>query len=670
MSDEKLSLKLLEVYPAPTVIHDYNSFVYVNNAAVKKFRATSKSDLIGKPILDFVHPSSLQETIKSLNSPERNDTFEIHDLHLLAQDGTSFYSDIVGTTITMDGKEYVHLLINDITQLRNSEQRYRSLYELAPEAILLEDEDGFILDANPAFFNLLGYSREETIGKHVRFLTLDKDPGIISNDIQKVISGEVLIQESYGKCKNGRVINVQLTESAFPLENNRMGLISIMTDITSRKKAEEEIYRLNRLYTVLSQTNKALVNTKSVDSLLQRICDILIKAGGFKLAWIGEINETERTLRPRIIAGDKRAYAENIVIHLDDEPATMGPTATAIKENRPYICNDFFNDPKTSLWRDLAHGAGFRASASFPFYFRKKVIGALNIYSDKEHVFKKKDVELLNEVAMNITSGIDHIDDETEREKAEAEVMALNSTLETRVIERTEELNAANKELEAFAYTVSHDLRAPLRAIDGFSKILMEDYYDTLDDQGRVVCKVISDNAETMGQLIDELLQFSRLSRSELHFLPVDLNPIISSLYEMLTTPEQREKIKFTCPILPVVKADPLMIKQVWQNLLSNAIKFSRKVEEPTVKIDFYEKNDSFVFTVEDNGAGFNMKYAAKLFGVFQRLHTIKEFEGTGVGLAIVQRIVHRHGGKVWAESELNAGAKFYFTLKKAETGK
>lgn len=670
MSDEKLSLKLLEVYPAPTVIHDYNNFLYVNTAAVKKFRATSKTDLVGKPILDFVHPSSLQETINSLQSAERNDTFEIHNLHLLAKDGSSFYSDIVGTTITIDGKDCVHLLINDLTQLRNSEQRYRSLYELAPEAILLEDEDGFILDANPAFFNLLGYTREETIGKHVRFLTLEKDPGIIKEDIKKVIAGEVLVQEAFGKCKNGKVINVQLTESAFPLENNRMGLISIMTDITSRKKAEEEIYRLNRLYTVLSQTNKALVNTQTVDSLLQRICDILIKSGGFKLAWIGEIDTSKGLLKPRIIAGEKKDYAENLVIHLNGDKNILGPTATAIRENRPYVCNDFFTDPRTFPWRDVALNAGFKSSAAFPFHFKNKVIGALNIYSDKENVFKKKDVELLNEVAMNIAHGIDHIDDEIQRAKAELEVKTLNATLEARVIERTEELNAANKELEAFAYTVSHDLRAPLRAIDGFSKILMEDYYDSLDDQGRVVCKVISDNAETMGQLIDELLQFSRLSRSELHLLPVDLNSIINSLYEMLTTSEQREKINFSCPDLPTVKADPLMIKQVWQNLLSNAIKFSRKVEQPTIKINFYKKNDFFVFTVEDNGAGFNMKYATKLFGVFQRLHTVKEFEGTGVGLAIVQRIVHRHGGKVWAESEINAGAKFYFTLKNAKTGK
>ncbi|MBK7869043.1 MAG: PAS domain S-box protein [Ignavibacteriales bacterium] len=241
MSDQDLSLKLLEVYPAPTVIHDYKNFVYVNNAAVKKFRATSKSDLIGKPILDFVHPSSLRETIKSLDSPDRNDTFEMHDLHLLAQDGTSFYSDIVGTTITMGGKECVHLLINDITQLRNSEQRYRSLYELAPEAILLEDEDGFILDANPAFFKLLGYSREETIGQHVQFLTLDKDPELIQEDIKKVISGEVLMQEAFGRCKNGKIITVQLTESAFPLENNRIGLLAIMADISAIKKHEGEL---------------------------------------------------------------------------------------------------------------------------------------------------------------------------------------------------------------------------------------------------------------------------------------------------------------------------------------------------------------------------------------------------------------------------------------------
>lgn len=138
----------------------------------------------------------------------------------------------------------------------------------------------------------------------------------------------------------------------------------------------------------------------------------------------------------------------------------------------------------------------------------------------------------------------------------------------------------------------------------------------------------------------------------------------------MLTTPEQRDKIKFSCPTLPIVNADPLMIKQVWQNLLSNAIKFSRKVEDPSIKIDFIKKTDVLVFTVEDNGAGFNMKYAAKLFGVFQRLHSIKEFEGTGVGLAIVQRIVHRHGGKVWAESVVNSGSKFYFTLKNANTRK
>jgi PAS domain S-box-containing protein len=670
MSDEKLSLKLLEIYPAPTVIHDYERFVYVNTAAVKKFKANSKYDLVGKSILDFVHPSSLQETIDSLNSNERNDTFEMHDLHLLAQDGTSFYSDIVGTSITLGGKDCVHLLINDTTQLRFSEQRYRSLYELAPESILLEDEEGIILDANPAFFKLLGYNREEVIGQHVGMLTLEKDHGIIRDDIQKVIAGEILVQESFGKCKNGKIINVQLTESAFPLENNKMGLISIMADITERKKAEEVIYRLNRLYTVLSQTNKALVTINNTDSFLRRICHIIVKSGGFKLAWIGLIDEETNTLSPHIIAGDKKDYPKNILIRLNLDPENLGPTGTAIHMGKPYICNEFFTDPRTHSFRDEAHKAGFRSSASFPFHFKGKVRGALNIYSENENIFKEKDVELLTEVAMNISLGIDHIDDEIQRAKAEEEVKALNSTLEARVQERTEALNAVNKELEAFAYTVSHDLRAPLRAIDGFSKILMEDYFESLDEQGRVVCNVISENAEKMGQLIDELLQFSRLSRSELHFLPVDMNPMIDSLFEMLTTPEQRRIIKLSCPKLPIVEADPLMIKQVWQNLLSNAVKFSRKKEEPVIKIDSYQTNDAVVFTVEDNGAGFNMKYASKLFGVFQRLHTVKEFEGTGVGLAIVQRIVRRHGGEVWAESEVGTGAKFYFTLKNTNNRK
>ncbi|NWJ51364.1 MAG: PAS domain S-box protein [Bacteroidetes bacterium] len=251
----------------------------------------------------------------------------------------------------------------------------------------------------------------------------------------------------------------------------------------------------------------------------------------------------------------------------------------------------------------------------------------------------------------------------TELHQSQEEIKQLHANLERRVEERTTELLVANKELEAFAYTVSHDLRAPLRAIAGFTQILTEDFAKDLPDEGKHICSVIIENTQRMGHLIDDLLAFSRVGRSDLNLSNIDSNRIINIVYQELTTPEQREKIIFIVDPLPTVLADNAMIKQVWFNLISNAIKFSSKCSNPEIKIWCYTKDTRTIFTIKDNGSGFGMKYANKLFGVFQRFHSNKEYEGTGVGLAIVQRIIQRHGGTIWAEAEINNGAQFYFTL-------
>lgn len=253
--------------------------------------------------------------------------------------------------------------------------------------------------------------------------------------------------------------------------------------------------------------------------------------------------------------------------------------------------------------------------------------------------------------------------DITERKKAVEEINRLNAELEQRVIERTSQLTEANKELEAFAYTVSHDLRAPLRAIDGFTRILEEDYVSKLDQEAIRVCSVIKENALRMGMLIDDLLAFSRLSRTEMSYNNYNMTAIVDSVLNDLFPEGIIGNLKIHVEDLGSNFGDPTMMRQVWMNLISNAVKFSSKKPFPEINIKRENAENEIIYIISDNGAGFDSKYLNKLFGVFQRLHNQADYEGTGVGLAIVNRIITRHGGKVWAEGKPEKGATFYFSL-------
>lgn len=252
-----------------------------------------------------------------------------------------------------------------------------------------------------------------------------------------------------------------------------------------------------------------------------------------------------------------------------------------------------------------------------------------------------------------------------ELKKAEDDIRKLNEELEQKVIRRTRELESANKELESFSYSVSHDLRAPLRAVHGYARILNEDFGAHFNPEASRVMGNIINNSKKMGQLIDDLLTFSHLGRKELVKMNIPMHEMATNLCEEIKHEQNNRSIQFKIDELKPAQGDIAAIKQVWVNLISNAVKYSKLNENAIIEISSEEKGNEIIYFIKDNGAGFDMRYANKLFGVFQRLHSDEKFEGTGVGLAIVHRIITKHGGRVWAESKVDKGAIFYFSLPK-----
>lgn len=311
-------------------------------------------------------------------------------------------------------------------------------------------------------------------------------------------------------------------------------------------------------------------------------------------------------------------------------------------------------------------GLDFKSWYEVVAMFRKYLLP----YLKKEFGKSDEFVAALNGMNNFIDIGMRIIGEAYIKEKEEIiqgeqkKIQQMNDELEQKVIERTEQLESVNKELEAFSYSVSHDLRAPLRAISGYAEILKEDFGNLLNSEGMRILGNIDYYVTNMGKLIDELLAFSRLGRKDIQKSKVDMNELTSGVLLEIDKSIQH-KAQIQIDHLPQVNADYGLIHQVMFNLISNAIKYSSKKENPIIEVSAVDKNDDFIFIVKDNGAGFDMKYSDKLFGVFQRLHSPDEFEGSGVGLAIVHRLVSKHEGRIWAEGKVNEGATFYFSLPK-----
>jgi PAS domain S-box-containing protein len=485
---------------------------------------------------------------------------------------------------------------------RASEARYRTLFECAPDGIVIVDSKGYYLDANASICRMLGYTRDEFIGLNATDIVDPAEVPHIGLALDVIKTKSDYQREWQFLRKDGSAVAVDTIATAMPDGN----LLAIIRDITERKQAEEALRGSEermRLVTDNARVGLVMVNSE------------------------------------RRYTFANAAYAEILGL----------PSPNIVGQRVPDVLAPIYEEQiQPRLDRAFA---GERVA----YELRRPTLGV-----DRHYTVKYEPAKVGGSGPLVVVV----ITDITERKQAEEKIHQLNSELEQRVIERTAQLESANKELEAFSYSVSHDLRAPLRAVDGFSQAVLEDYGPQLPAAGREDLQTIRNAAQKMGQLIDDLLTFSRLSRLPLSKSAVDTAKLVRNALEELNFQRQGRQIDVRIADLPPCQADQALLKQVWINLLSNALKYTGKREAALVEIGCAREKGQNVYFVRDNGTGFDMKFAHKLFGVFQRLHRAEDYEGTGVGLAIVQRVIHRHGGRVWAESAKDRGATFYFTLE------
>jgi len=421
-------------------------------------------------------------------------------------------------------------------------------------------------------------------------------------------------------------------------------------DITERKRTERQLLLQAAVGRVLSA---AKTREEASQGILQAICG----SENFQFGAIWSPDEAGERLRCDALWQEPRLALAELAEATWPLTFTRGVDLPGTVWERQQVWGfpEVAQEPNY-LRREVAARCGFHSALAFPIMVEREVVGVVDFLARD---VRERDVRI---EAVFETLGR-QIGLFFQRCQAEERVHTLNAELERRVIERTTELAAANRELEAFSYSVSHDLRAPLRAVDGFSQALVEDYGPKLEPEAQRYLATIRGGAQRMGQLIDDLLTFSRLSRQPLDRRTVSMTELVSAVLAELEHARAGRDLAVHVATMCAAEGDPSLLRQVWLNLIANAFKYTSRRAAAVVEIGCLRQNEACVYFVRDNGAGFDMRYADKLFGVFQRLHRAEDYEGTGVGLAIVHRVVQRHGGRVWAEAAVDKGATFYFSL-------
>ncbi|MGE3570822.1 MAG: PAS domain S-box protein [Burkholderiales bacterium] len=587
------------------------------------------------------------------------------------KDGREIPLEVSFSELRLEGRRYFAGFLADVSERERLSRERESLLarmqmqlERMPIVCLQLDRDLRISYANPEAERVLGWRAAELTGRRPAELYVPRDRHALLDAIfARLRKGEFVSAAGEAVRRDGARVMLEWVNT--PLLDERgefLGVMSMALDITERARAERRLRVTQHLFAALSEVNETIVRERSRTALFEAVCRICAEHIGFAVAFVSLVDADGRRAVPHVYAGPGAGFMGEAVFPLDaSAPMGTGVTATAIRTGRAAIANDIDADPTRAAARTMRARIGSRAAASFPLFEGGAAIGALTVHATTTNFFDAPIVELLQRMADDLSFALDKL---AERDQLDA----LTRELEDRVRRRTAELEAANQELEAFSYSVSHDLRAPVRHVAGFVRLLEKELAQP-GAKAKHYLGTIAEAAGRMDALIGDLLTLSRTGRQPLRLQRVELAPLVRELIAQARPEAARRKVEWEIGELPAAMADPSLLRVVLQNLLANALKYTRPRRVARIAVEARPAEGGLIeVSVRDNGVGFDPRLADRLFSVFQRLHRDEEFEGTGIGLATARRIVHRHGQRIWGDGQPDAGAVFTFTMAAAET--
>ncbi|HVK96389.1 MAG TPA: PAS domain S-box protein [Flavisolibacter sp.] len=695
------------------------------NTQSEKIFGWKKEEVMGRSVAEIIIPvqyrteyeKKLNNTFKTGKGTLIGKRLELSALH---RSGNEFDVEFTIASIKRGNSYIFAVFLHDITQRKATEKELvmlASVVNHSDDAIYTNTLDGVITSWNKGAEKVYGYTAEEAIGQIVPMLIPHHRKNEEAEIVCRILRGEIIDHyETERIRKDGQILNISLTVSPIKDDSGKItGVSKIARDITINKKAEEELFKLA---SIVNHSDDAIYSNTLDDLIITSWNKGAEKVYGYTAEEaIGQTvpmlipphrSNEEQEIVSRILHGEIIDHYETERIRKDGQILNISLTVSPIKDANGKIIGvskiardiTIHKKAEEELFK-LASIVNHSDDAIYSNTLDGLIITSWNKGAEKIYGYTAEEaigqtVPMLipphrsneeQEIVSRILHGeiVDHF--ETERISKNGELLSMSLTVspikddsgkitgvskiarnitEKKKIE--EELQIVVKELESFTYSVSHDLRAPLRIINGYADIITNEYGEGLDEDVKKMLTTIASNVKRMGRLIDDLLEFSRLGRKEPTVHETDMNAIVQNVLNEQLKIFGSKTYKVTSGNLERCFCDSSLIKNVWQNLISNALKYSSKVEDPKIEIGCHKRKTETVYYIKDNGAGFNMEYYNKLFGVFQRLHKVSEYEGTGVGLALSQRIVLKHGGRIWAESEEGKGSTFYFSIPASKT--